>query len=85
MKCASQCLFDMRPVYNSYYRGGSIKDISLYRSPYRVQSGRNVYYYSTGNGLGSVLKGVWNFLTPLIKSGSKAIGSELLQGSAEIL
>jgi len=85
VNAAAQCVFDMRGAYYPYYSGGSIKDISLYRSPYRVQSGRNVYYYSTGNGLGSVLKGVWNFLTPLIKSGSKAFGSELLQGSAEIL
>lgn len=74
----------MLTEYNTY-RGGSLRDIGpLYRSPHSVQFGRNIYFQN-GQGLGSVLRGVWNFLTPIFKSSSKAIGSELLKGGAEIL
>lgn len=59
---------------------------NLYVSPYRVQAGRNYsVYYSSGRGVGSIFKGILNFLTPMLKQGTKAIGSELLKGGAEVI
>jgi hypothetical protein len=72
-------------IMNPYstYRGGSLKDLKLYTSPHRLQFGRN--YYATGQGLASAFRGIFNFLAPLLKSGSKVIGSELLRGGAELI
>lgn len=66
------------------YCGRGLKDIGqIYKSPYLIQNGRN--YYAVGLGLSSVFKGIFNFLTPLIKKGSQKIGRELLEGGIEVL
>lgn len=69
---------------NNTYHGGSMRDISLYKSPYRLQSGRNIYY-ARGRGLGNVLRGIFQYLAPMLKAGTKAVGQEVLKGSAEVL
>lgn len=64
--------------------GGIRGDLGrLYVSPRQLQLGRN--FYSRGGGFGDVFRGVFNFLSPLLRSGTKAIGRELLSGSAEVL
>lgn len=70
------------PPYRQY--GGSLNDIQVYRSPYRIQHGRN-YYYSTGNGLSSAFKGIFSFLKPLLINSSKKIGREVLEGGLDVL
>lgn len=68
----------------AYQSGGSLRDIgNIYRQPYRVQFGRG--YYARGQGLGDVFRGVLSFLRPIFSQGSKALGSELLKGGAEVL
>lgn len=70
------------PPYKQF--GGSLNDIQIYRSPYRIQHGRN-YYYSTGNGLSSAFKGIFAFLKPLLINSSKKIGREFLEGGLDVL
>jgi hypothetical protein len=72
---------------NPHLYGESFGNIGeIYKSPYRIQKGRALrYYYAQGQGLGSVFRGVLHFLTPLIKSGSKAVGKELLRSGTELL
>lgn len=68
--------------YKAY--GGGPRDIGKsYISPRQIQFGRN--YYGRGKGFGDDFRGVMSFLSPLLKSGSRAIGGELLKGGAEIL
>lgn len=65
--------------------GGSSRDFgSIYSAGRQIQLGRN-YYFGQGKGLGDVFRGVFNFLSPFLKSGTRAIGSELLKGGAEVL
>lgn len=75
----------MQPYSNYHARGYNLQDIGkLYVSPSKFQSGRN-YYYAQGRGLSNVFRGVWSFLRPLLVQSSKAIGSELLKGSADVI
>lgn len=66
-----------------YQHGEGLRDIKLYSQPMRVQMGRN--YFSRGMGLNSAFRGIISFLSPLLKSGAKFLGSELLKGSSEML
>lgn len=42
-------------------------------------------YYATGKGLSNIFRGIYSFLAPLIKSGGRVVGKELLKGGAEVL
>lgn len=42
-------------------------------------------YYATGKGLSNIFRGIYSFLAPLLKSGGRAVGKELLKGGAEVL
>jgi hypothetical protein len=64
--------------YTRYYvgqsGGGSIGP--LYNASFRVQR---------GNGLGSFFRGLFRFVKPLLYSGAKAVGREVLSTGSNIL
>jgi hypothetical protein len=71
--------------------GNGLKDIGrTYKAPRIYQKGYGhhavVPYYMEGNGIGmSFFRNIISFLTPLIKSGSKAVAKEVFRSGNEIL
>lgn len=67
--------------------GSGQRDFGRYFvSPSYTQQGRSVYtYYGRGRGISDIFRGVYNFLVPLISSGSKAVGKELVKGGIDVL
>lgn len=75
-------------MYTVLYGGGGNRDFGRYYvSPAYTQQGRGGYqpYYGRGRGVGDIFRGIYNFLVPLIKSGSKVVGKEILRGGVDVL
>lgn len=67
--------------HNQYGRG--LGDITVYRAPYVVQNGRN--FVLQGRSLAGILRGLFHYIAPSLKQGTKFLGKELLKGGTEIL
>ena len=70
-------------------QGRNINNLKLYKGSHKLQYGNGIYFV-TGSSLGGIFRRVISYLTPivnhpLVKSGFKTIGNELLQGGIEVL
>lgn len=75
-------------MYTVLYGGGGGRDFGKYYvSPAFTQQGRGGYqpYYGRGRGVGEIFRGIYNFLVPLVKSGGKVLGKELVRGGIDVL
>lgn len=79
---------------NSNIYGAGLDDLKFYRSPYKLQKGKNLkfnggnYMIIRGRGLGQVLRGVWTSLHPVLLQALpflKNVAREALEGGAEVL
>ena len=66
------------------------KRINVYDQYYQTQAGNGMPYfqgnpYQRGHGIGSFLGGLFRGALPLLKSGARAIGKELLQCGINVL
>lgn len=69
--------------YADFQVGYGLNEITYFKGLPPYQRG---YGYQRGAGLGDVLRGVWRFLLPIVKSPiAKEIGKEALNRSANIL
>lgn len=60
----------------------------IYKSPHFRQKGYGVYHvspYMTGYGLGDTIRKFSQFLIPLFKSGSKAVGKQAIKLTSNVL
>lgn len=60
----------------------------VYKAPYYSQKGYGMYHvspYMTGYGLGDTIRKFSQYLVPIFKSGSKAVGKQVLQSTSNVI
>ena len=73
--------------YNNFQVGYGVGDLSYYKGLSTYQRG---YGYQRGAGLGNILKGIWRFLLPVLKSPAvkelgNTLGKEAVNSGSRIL
>lgn len=84
----------MTPLSKQVQKMSSLRknnEICPYHDYYINQAGFGIgpvyrgVYHQRGHGLGSFLRGLWRMTFPLIKSGAKTVGDEILKSGSEFL